>query len=339
MSFKLGTFSAAGCAPFPGMLTDGRVVSLRAIDRCLAASGRALLGADSMRALLAGWEHAWPLLREMGESLTHSRLPELAAQAAPLDSLSVHAPIPEPQHIYCSGANYKKHVVEIIIAQDAEETRGMSAEQRRVFGQRKMDERARTGTPYFFLKAPSAVTGPFDPVILPADASQADWELELVVVIGRTARHVARERALDYVAGYTIANDLTRRECVNRGPNDVPEMGMNWVAAKSSPTFLPLGPYLVPAAFIGDPQALQIRLALNGEVMQDESTADMIFGVARLIEYLSSFVALQPGDIICTGSPAGNGAHYRRFLRPGDIIEGTISGLGTQRNPCVAERG
>ena len=338
MSFKLGTFSTAAGAPFPGMLTDRGVVSLRAVDQCLAASGRPLIGVDAMLALLASWEHNWPLLQEVGEALAQSRLPELAVQAAPLQSISVHAPIPEPRHIYCSGANYKKHVVQIIIAQDSEETRGMSAEQRRAFGQRKMDERARTGTPYFFLKAPSAVTGPYDPVVLPADASQADWELELAVVIGRPARHVARERALEYLAGYTIANDLTRRECVNRKPDDVPEMGMNWVAAKSSPTFLPLGPYLVPAAFIDDPQALQIRLSLNGEVMQDESTADMIFGVARLVEYLSSYVALQPGDIICTGSPAGNGAHYRRFLRAGDVLEGAISGLGAQRNPCVMER-
>jgi len=335
MTFKLGTFSIAGCAPFPGMLVEGRVVSLRAVGQCLATSGRPLLGSDSMLALLGSWDHNWPLLQEVAAALTHSRLPELAARDAPLESLSVHAPIPEPRHVYCSGANYKKHVVQIIIAQASEETRGMSAEERRIFGQRKMDERARAGTPYFFLKAPSTVIGPADPIVLPADAEQPDWELELAVVIGRMARHVAREQALDYVAGYTIANDLTRRECVNRSPDDVPEMGMNWVAAKSAPTFLPLGPYLTPAAFVGDPQALQIRLSLNGEVMQDESTADMIFGVSRLIEYLSSFVALQPGDLICTGSPAGNGAHYRRFLRPGDVLEGTISGLGTQRNLCV----
>jgi 2,4-diketo-3-deoxy-L-fuconate hydrolase len=112
---------------------------------------------------------------------------------------------------------------------------------------------------------------------------------------------------------------------------------MDWVASKCAPTYLPMGPYLVPAAFVPDPQSLRITLELNGQTMQDESTADMIFGVARLIETLSTFCLLQPGDLICTGSPAGNGMHYGRFLRPGDIVSGTITGLGTQKNPCVAE--
>jgi len=337
MSYKLGTFSCAGGLPFPGMVVDGRVVSLHAVSQSLAVSGRPLLGWDSMLSLLASWDHDWPLLQEAAEALAHGRAPELAACAAPESALAVLAPIPAPRHIYCSGANYKKHVVQIIAAQASDATRGMSAEERHAFGVRKMDERARSGTPYFFIKAQSAVSGPCDPVVLPTEAKQADWELELAVVIGRTARHVGREHALDYVAGYTIANDITRRELVNRRPDDVPEMGMNWIMAKSAPTFLPLGPYLVPAAYVGDPQALRIRLELNGETMQDESTADMIFGVARLIEYLSAAVALQPGDVICTGSPAGNGAHYRRFLRPGDVLQGSISGLGTQRNVCVGE--
>jgi 2,4-diketo-3-deoxy-L-fuconate hydrolase len=337
MSFKLGTFSSAGGPPFPGVVVGDRVVSLHAVSGSLAVAGRPLLGSDSMLSLLESWEHDWPLLQEAAEALAHARAPELAGCATPEASLSVLAPIPAPRHIYCSGANYKRHVVQIIAAQASAETQGMSAEERLAFGQRKMDERARTGTPYFFLKAQSALTGPFDPVVLPAEARQADWELELAAVIGRVAHHVGREQALDYVAGYTIANDITRRELVNRGPGDVPEMGMNWIMAKSAPSFLPLGPYLVPAAYVGDPQALRIRLDLNGETMQDESTADMIFGVARLIEYLSAAVALQPGDVICTGSPAGNGAHYRRFLRPGDVLQGSISGLGTQRNACVAE--
>jgi 2,4-didehydro-3-deoxy-L-rhamnonate hydrolase len=337
MSFKLGTFSLAGAPPFPGMVVDGHVVSLHAVSQSLAVAGRPLLGSESMLSLLANWDHDLPLLQEAAEALAHARAPELARCAAPEESLSVWAPIPAPRHIYCSGANYKKHVVQIIAAQASEETRGMRAEERRAFGQRKMDERARAGTPYFFLKAQSAVTGPFDPVVLPADAEQADWELELAVVIGRVAHHVGREQALDHVAGYMIANDITRRELVNRRTSDVPEMGMNWILAKSAPTFLPLGPYLLPAAYVSDPQALHIRLALNGETMQDESTADMIFGVARLIEYLSAAVALQPGDVICTGSPAGNGAHHRRFLRPGDVMQGSIGGLGTQRNVCVAE--
>ena len=137
------------------------------------------------------------------------------------------------------------------------------------------------------------------------------------------------------MAGYTIANDITSRELVNRP--DVPQMGMDWVAAKCSPGFLPLGPLVVPAAFVSDPQALQITLKLNGQTMQDESTADMIFGVARIIEFVSRHVRLLPGDVVLTGSPSGNGTHYGRFIQDGDVLEGSIEGLGTQRNRCVAE--
>jgi 2-keto-4-pentenoate hydratase/2-oxohepta-3-ene-1,7-dioic acid hydratase in catechol pathway len=200
-----------------------------------------------------------------------------------------------------------------------------------------MDQRAATGTPFFFVKTVSSVTGPFDPILLPRDAQQPDWELELAVVIGRRARHVSRDRALEYVAGYTIANDVTDRDRVYRRPGDAREMGMDWLASKCAPSFLPLGPWLVPAEFVPDPQRLQITLRLNGDVMQDESTADMIFPVARLVEHASAYAELLPGDVICTGSPAGNGMHYGRFLHDGDVVEGTIANFGTQRNVCRPE--
>jgi len=186
------------------------------------------------------------------------------------------------------------------------------------------------------------VTGPFDSVVVPYDARKPDWELELGVVIGRRARRVSRDNALDYVAGYTVVNDITLREKVFRRKSDSPELGMDFTVSKGAPTFLPMGPYLVPAAFVGDPQKLRVMLKLNGDVMQNEETADMIFTVARLIEYVSSGVELQPGDVICTGSPAGNGMHYNRFIQEGDVLEGCITGpaieLGTQRNPCTVEK-
>jgi 2,4-diketo-3-deoxy-L-fuconate hydrolase len=166
-----------------------------------------------------------------------------------------------------------------------------------------------------------------------------DWELELGLVIGRRARFVSRAEALQYVAGYMVVNDLTIRERVNR--KDAKEMGMDWVAAKCAPTALPTGPYLVPARFVGDPQQLHLTLRHNGRTMQDEGTDDMIFDCARLIESLSKLLVLQPGDLICTGSPAGNGIHHGVLLRAGDVLEGTITGplvsLGTQRNRCVPE--
>lgn len=289
-----------------------------------------------MLAVLDQWDVCEPALAAVALELARQSGP-LAQLAVPTEHVRHHAPIEEPRTIYCSGANYKKHVVDIIIAQAMDATQDMSPEERRAYGQRKMDERARHGTPYFFVKSSSTVTGPHDAVVLPWDVEQPDFELELGVVIGRPARRVTREIALDCIAGYVIVNDLTSRDRVNRGGDDVPEMGMNWVASKGSPTFLPMGPYLVPGRFVGDPQALQIVLKLNGDTMQDESTADMIFGVARLIETLSESVLLRPGDLICTGSPSGNGIHHGRLLRDGDVLEGSITGLGTQRNACVAE--
>jgi 2,4-didehydro-3-deoxy-L-rhamnonate hydrolase len=334
--FALGTFStAAGGERFGAVVVDERAVAIGTARRWLAEQGSELRGSgQSVLGVLEHWDHNFPLLQRVAGELRDGRGEHLAA---PVSSLTIHAPVDLPGQIYCSGANYKKHVVQIIIAQAMDETRNMNAEERRAFGQKKMDERAESGTPYFFLKARSAVTGPRDSIVIPADVAQADWELELGVVIGRRARRVKRENALDYVAGYTIVNDITSRERVNRKAGDVREMGMNWVASKSSPTYLPVGPYLVPAAFVPNPQSLQLTLKLNGKTMQDESTADMIFGVARLIEDVSTYVELQPGDLICTGSPAGNGMHYGRFLQPGDVVESTITHLGTQRNECVAE--
>ncbi|HZF15931.1 MAG TPA: fumarylacetoacetate hydrolase family protein [Steroidobacteraceae bacterium] len=326
--FSLATFSIPGGAPAAGLVAGDRVLKL--------AAAPGLTGADSMLGLLEYWDRNFPALQGLATAVAAGDA-GLPATPVALSAVRLHAPVPAPRQIFCSGANYKKHVAQIIVAQTMSETAHMSQQERWEFGVKKMDERARSGTPYFFLKGQSTVTGPFDPVVLPHDVTQPDWELELGVVIGRPARRVSRGNALDHVAGYVVVNDVTTRERVNRKEGDLKEMGMNWVASKSSPTFLPMGPYLVPAAFVPDPQQLQIVLKLNGETMQNESTADMIFGVARLIEYASEACLLQPGDVICTGSPAGNGVHYKRFLKPGDVLEGSITGLGTQRNACVAE--
>lgn len=338
-AFRLGTFSVAGSAPFAGIEVSGKALGLQATTAFLAAQHLELKGTESVLGILEHWRENFPVLQRIAEALHRGSHAGLAEQALSVHNLRFHPPVNLPRNIYCSGANYKKHVVDIIVAQAMTETANMTDEERRAWGIRKMDDRIANGTPYFFCKPQSAVTGPFDPIVIPADVKTADWELELGVVIGQRARRVSRERALDYVAGYTIVNDITSRERVNRRKGDMEEMGMDWVLSKGSPTFLPMGPYLVPAAHVGDPQQLQVTLKLNGEAMQNERTDDMIFGVARLIEHLSRACELLPGDLICTGSPAGNGVHYKRFLRPGDSLEGEISSLGTQRTSCVAEAG
>lgn len=268
--------------------------------------------------------------------------PQLAAvmQAPPADcaialaDVRLEAPL-RPRQIFCTGANYRRHVAELTAKQADPVTAGLTPEERVAQAYAMMDERARTGTPYAFVKLPSAVTGPFDHIILPHGVEEPDWELELGVVIGRNARNVARRDALAFVAGYLVTNDISSRDRIYRA--DMKVIGTDWLSSKCQESFLPTGPWIKPARFVPDPQDLQITLKLNGQTMQDETTADMIFDVARQIEYLSSRVRLLPGDIICTGSPAGNGTHYQRFLQPGDVVEGTITGLGTQRLTCIQE--
>ncbi len=320
------------------MLVNDQVYALSAVSEHLRKKSCSIEGSSgSMLDVLDHWSENLPRLQAAAASLANAQPGTLARSGAAPDTLRFHAPIPQPRQIFCSGANYRRHVVQIIMAQTTDATRNMNAQERQAYGEKVMDERARNGTPFFFVKAQSTVTGPLDPIILPKDVEQPDWELELAVVMGRRAHRVTRQEALEYVAGYTIANDLTNRDKLARKPGDMRELGMDWVASKCSATYLPLGPYLVPAIQVDDPQSLQITLKLNGEVKQNDNTSDMIFGVARLIEDLSHKVTLLPGDVICTGSPSGNGVHYNRFLRPGDIVESSITGLGTQRNPCIAE--
>jgi 2,4-didehydro-3-deoxy-L-rhamnonate hydrolase len=342
--FALGTFSVAGAAAsvseFPGVVLGDRVIALNSLKPELRERGVMPRACESLQDFLDEWPNAFPALRAVVERLDESEPTKHAHNFVHLDQLRVHAPLARPGTIYCSGANYKKHVAELIVAHQSDDrTRGMSLEEKRAWAMGLMDRRAESGTPFIFVKPQSSVTGPFDTIAVPEVSERPDWELELAVIIGRRARRVSRAAALDYVAGYTIANDITLREKVFRRKTDSPELGMDFVISKGAPGFLPLGPYLVPAAFVADPQALRLTLKLNGEVMQDEATADMIFSVARLIEYISSGVELRPGDVICTGSPAGNGVHYGRFIEAGDVLEGAITGLGVQRNPCVLDRG
>jgi 2-keto-4-pentenoate hydratase/2-oxohepta-3-ene-1,7-dioic acid hydratase in catechol pathway len=184
--------------------------------------------------------------------------------------------------------------------------------------------------PFVFAGLPSAVCGPYDDVVLPP-AGQHDWELELAVVIRRRARHVDRAEAADCIAGYTIANDLTTRDRLRQaGPGRT-----DYLAAKNPPTFLPTGPFVVPGDEV-DAARLRLTLSVNGEVMQQGTTATMVLDVPSLIAALSAQVELLPGDLLLTGTPAGTGSARGRFLQPGDLIEAAIGGLGQQRNRCVA---
>ncbi|MGH3296542.1 MAG: fumarylacetoacetate hydrolase family protein, partial [Trebonia sp.] len=304
---------------FTGLVTDGRV--------------RDISGFGTVNDLLRHWDNAQRRLDELAAAPDTGDWTDLA-------ELDVRCPV-SPGQILQAGANYRKHVVDIVLAERRANTSttghnddAPEAEVRR-WAEAMMDERARTGTPYIFAGLPGALTGPHDDIVLPDRGENHDWELELAAVIGKPARNLTRENALDHVAGYTICNDITTRSLVYR--KDLKAIGSDWFAAKNAPTFLPTGPYLVPARFAGDPASLRVTLRHNGITRQDESTADMLFDLQAILAYATEVTELRPGDLVLTGSPAGNGAHWGVFLAEGDLVEGEISGLGAQRNRCVSK--
>ena len=184
--------------------------------------------------------------------------------------------------------------------------------------------------PILFNKSASCLAGPNDPLTLPKGSEKSDWEVELGVVIGKRAQNVSVEEALSYVAGYCVINDVSERAYQI-------ERGGQWTKGKSAPGFGPVGPYLVTADEVPDPQALGLRLSLNGEMVQNNFTSDMIFSVAEIIAHMSEFMALVPGDVIATGTPEGVGMGMKpqRFLRVGDVMELEIDGLGRQRTEVI----
>tara|TARA_R110002072_G_C7912816_1_gene530491 strand:- start:580 stop:1422 length:843 start_codon:yes stop_codon:yes gene_type:complete len=206
----------------------------------------------------------------------------------------------------CVGLNYRDHAKEA----------GMTAPEE----------------PILFMKAISAISGPNDAIELPPNSEKTDWEVELGVVIGQTARHVSQAAALDHVAGYCTVNDVSERAYQA-------ERGGQWVKGKSYDSFGPIGPWLVTADEVPDPQNLSLWLEVNGTRHQDGTTADMIFPVARLVSYISQFMTLQPGDVISTGTPAGVGLGLRPqlFLREGDVVRLGVAGLGEQRQIVIAD--
>ena len=230
-------------------------------------------------------------------ALAEGTLPPLTAEG-----MRTGAPIARPGKIVCIGLNYRDHATETGAALPEE--------------------------PVVFLKAPYTVVGPYDEVLVPRDSVKTDWEVELGVVIGSTVRYLdSPEDALAHVAGYVLSHDVSERAFQL-------ERGGTWDKGKSCETFNPLGPWLLPADEVRDVQDLRLRTRVNGKAWQDGTTADMIFGVAHVLWYLSRFMVLEPGDLINTGTPAGvalGQADPKPYLRPGDVVELEIDGLGGQR--------
>ncbi|MET3762257.1 fumarylacetoacetate hydrolase family protein [Sphingomonas sp. UYEF23] len=229
-----------------------------------------------------------------------------------IDPTNLLAPVLYPHAVYCTGANYQEHMDAV------SRHRGMPLQP----GPKEMGV-----GPFFFMKAPRTVVSPIADVV--KDTQALDYEVELAVVIGRKARGVSAANALDYVAGYTVANDLSARDRIMRTKlAEGSPFRFDWNGHKNFDGGCPLGPWIVPAAAIGDPQALAMKTWVNGELRQDASTATMIFSVAEQIEALSRFSTLYPGDLILTGTPAGVGAESSTWIDKGDVVRMEIAGIG-----------
>lgn len=229
------------------------------------------------------------------------------AVKVPAANAKLLAPVPDPSKILCIGLNYRDHAIE--------------------------GGKAIPTEPVVFGKFANALSAPGSPIVLPRVSQKVDYEAELVIVIGKRGRHIAEATAFDYVAGYTCGHDVSARDWQFRGEEK------QWIIGKTFDTFAPVGPELVTKDEVPNPHNLTIQLRLNGQTMQNSSTKEFIFGVPQLLAFLSQVVTLEPGDLIFTGTPPGVGGARKPpvWLKPGDIAEVEIEGIGLLRNPCVAE--
>ena len=235
-------------------------------------------------------------------------------------------PILNPGKMIYAAANYGGHIREMVAAGTAK-----TDEER----DNMLDRDKGRVRPYSFLKAPTALTGAHDEIVIPPDTAKVDWEVELALAMGRPGKRIPAERAMDYVAGYMTTNDVSARDWNMR--EDWPTLRTDWFGGKSHDTFAPMGPYFVPRAFVPDHTKLRLTLKVSGETKQDGITGDMVFSAEEQIEHASTLITLDPGDILSTGTPEGVGHASGTYLKAGDVVETEVEGLGAQRNNVVAE--
>jgi 2-keto-4-pentenoate hydratase/2-oxohepta-3-ene-1,7-dioic acid hydratase in catechol pathway len=300
-----------------GIYRDATILPLQAVAK---SQGISLPDTTCLLEFLPGGAScdAVNALQQRIAGLSSEETDKLALDA---NAVKLLVPIPNPSKLMLLAGNYSAHI---------EEGGGRAEERERTF-------------PYVFMKPPSTtLTNPGDPVRIPAiSPNHIDWELELGVIIGKRCKEVSESDALKYVAGYTIVNDISDRKFKpNPGRAQRDKDGyFDWLHGKWHDTFCPMGPCVLPAADVADPQKMKMTLRVNGHVEQDASTADMVFPVAAVIEFISSFVTLEPGDVISTGTPSGVGASKGKFLKPGDAIDAQIQNIGVLRNPVAAATG
>ncbi len=303
-SYKLATYQSEK-GPRAGIVVEDQLFDAAALTRKAAYA--------TVLDILNDWPSARGALKKAAAAAGKSRL-----KSKPVAKAKLLAPVLWPSAIYCAGANYKDHMEEMAKLQGLPPS---------------PDPHDVGLKPWHFIKASRTVTGDRTTVKLPKASKAVDWEAELGAVIGRKAKDVPLEKALDYVAGYTIANELSARDLGRRDqvPDAIP-FKWDWVGQKCFDDACPIGPWIIPADDIKDPQQLGIKLWVNDVIKQDSNTSQMIFNLAEQLSHLSSRITLWPGDIILTGTPSGVGAARREFLNAGDTAKVWIEGIGTLTN-------
>ncbi len=320
-----------------GLAFDERIFPLEAFvtlhpaaQELIEASRYSELTPGGVQGLLINWEQNLELLSDLAAFVQQQGMEHALwrGKQLSLQEVSVLAPVVRPTKMLFAGANYERHVREVENWKEATaggpDVRNFSVDKS-------------TTRPYVFVKLPYCLIGPYDAVIHPHSYQQLDWEGELALIIGKRGKHIPVERAMEYVAGFTIANDYSLRSMNMRA--DWPGLRSDWFGGKNFDTAACLGPYLVPRAFVPNYLNLGRRLLVNGVVKQDASTEGMIFKPDEIIAFVSSIVTLEPGDVIATGSPPGAGFASGEYLKVGDVVELEMEGLGRQRNVIIAEEG
>ena len=294
--YRLLNFSTGDGQVYPGILVSGQVFSLADVSKNFSL---AEFPTSSLLEILNSWEQCAPILLRVSEQIGDS-----AAQGVPLENVKLDIPVRYPQALYCAGANYIDHL---------EEMTGNKPNK---------DEMS----PFFFMKPPRPTMVPTKAAVaIPEFTKQLDWEAEIAIVIGKQAREVNLDEAMEYVAGFTILNDLSARDLMKRF--DVPFL-FDWIGQKCFMGAAPTGPWITPLSAVEDPNNLDIKLWVNDTLHQDSNSSQLIFNYAEQIENLSKHVTLYPGDIIATGTPAGVGHGKGEYLKPGDVIRIEIEELG-----------
>jgi 2,4-diketo-3-deoxy-L-fuconate hydrolase len=337
--FRLMNYRLRGNTTGPiqvGLAFDEQILSLEvlatqhpAAQKLIEISRRSEL-TPGVQGLLTNWEQSLELLYDLAAFVWPQRIEQLSwrGEQVALQEVVVLPPVVHPTKMLFAGANYQRHVREV---ENWKEARAGGPDVKNF----SVDKS--TTRPYVFVKLPYCLIGPYDPVVYPHFYQQLDWEGELAVIIGKRGKHIPVEQAMEYVAGFSIANDYSLRSMNMRA--DWPGLRSDWFGGKNFDTAACLGPYLVPRAFVPNYLNLGRRLMVNGIVKQDASTEGMIFKPDEIIAFVSSIVTLEPGDVIATGSPPGAGFASGEYLKVGDVVELEMEGLGRQRNVIIAEGG